>query len=234
MSTEIKPGQVWAWSPSIDADESQFRIMTVDANRVRYEYLRESDPHIEGGFTHAPATIREQCRLVTDVDTTPAPLDPSRIKAGDTVTVTVLADGMRREATVHGEAWAAEDGLRVGTVHLLADAVRLTDHQPAPDPEPVWEPGMLLLGNLAGSGMDDRFFFTDGNGGRVLVSDDGGTWDPGELLNAREAVVIDPAAVDVDALAAAIRKAEETGGPFTATTTRLALAALAHLGIEAS
>lgn len=69
-----------------------------------------------------------------------ASLDPSTVKAGDTVTVHVAA---APPFDVHGKVWEpgmeAPAGLSVGNVSLTAPNVTLTDHQPAPEPE--WQPG---------------------------------------------------------------------------------------------
>lgn len=70
MSTEIKPGQVWAWNADIDADESAFRILDMVGNRARYEYVSESDPHVEGGFFHTVDTLTEKAHLATPAPAT--------------------------------------------------------------------------------------------------------------------------------------------------------------------
>lgn len=141
MSTDIKPGQVWAWNSDIDADESQFRILDVEGNRVRYEYLSENDPHLDGGFFRTGDTLQEKAHL-----TTPAPLDPSKVKAGDTVTLDVAPVGHAPGFTVEGEVYASDapgnqSALCVGGFLFDHHRATLTAHQPAPEPEPEWKPG---------------------------------------------------------------------------------------------
>lgn len=248
MSTEIKPGQVWVWSPGIDADESQFRIMKVDANRVRYEYLRESGPHIKGGFTRTPATIREQCRLVTDVEPAPslptqdgdddgreaAPLNPALVKAGDTVTVHVVAEPEMPDYDVSGEVYRFLDGLAVGGHVLSNPDVTLTAHQPAPQPEPEYEPGtvaVVIQGGDPGAGVDDHEFRaalqTDGMW--VGLSGEAATSAP---VSVRPLAVIDPAAVDLDAIVSVVEEIT-TGADTQARSIYDVLhAAFTELGIE--
>jgi len=137
--------------------------------------------------------------VATITDATPAPLDPANVKAGDMVTVRVVEG--RNEYDVHGKAWepAWEPvyGLSVGNVSLTAPNVTLIAHQPAPEPEPEWKPGTVWVDErgvryLAGS---------NGSGSPRLYAADGAFVIPGPDTDVRPLVVIDPADVDVDALA---------------------------------
>jgi hypothetical protein len=94
---------------------------------------------------------------------TPAPLDPSKVKAADTVTLLVDPPDRHPAFTVSGETHS----LGGPTVYLggwrvddLPDYVTLTDHQPAPKPE--WKPG--TSGTATVRGVD---------GVRVVLVDDG-------------------------------------------------------------
>jgi hypothetical protein len=112
---------------------------------------------------------------------TPAPLDPSKVKAGDTVTVS-LTDYELGTYEVSGTVRATSGGaLMVGPTCIASNgtwrkAATLTDHQPAPKPE--WGPGTsgtataLSTGNvhgfwhLAGPHISDTdtFAFTSDEG----------------------------------------------------------------------
>jgi hypothetical protein len=70
---------------------------------------------------------------------TPAPLDPSKVKVGDTVTVRVEEFDIPDPYEVTGKAYVGPIGMAVGGFLLGGDRVTLTDHQPAPEPER--EPG---------------------------------------------------------------------------------------------
>lgn len=220
------------------------------------------------------------------------PLDPSKVKAGDTVTLSlegshvtdVVASWEHNPASDHYRAYLTHDPdpFDAKPFRLVGNtAYSLTDHQPAPEPvderieawervaqhpvftsaydgegplldsmmavldriahqpaptpepEPEWKPGTVAL---ISTGYEPDVMASRLYDGAAPWRSLSGYhhWTDEQINSVRPLVVIDPAAVDVDALAAAIRKAEETGGPFTATTKRLAYAALAHLGIEAS
>lgn len=103
----------------------------------------------------------------------PAPLDPSKVKAGDTVTLHVVTiDSPAYD--VAGEAYMLGHALAVGGHVLTGPGVTLIDHQPAPEPE--WQPGTtgtataLRTSNvhgfchLAGPDISDTFAFTSDEG----------------------------------------------------------------------
>lgn len=67
-----------------------------------------------------------------------------RVKAGDTVTATVTPLGDNegpKPFEIKGEVYMDPFGdvLMVGAFRLEEENVTLTDHQPAPEPEPEWE-----------------------------------------------------------------------------------------------
>jgi hypothetical protein len=155
MSTDIKPGQVWAWQDTYDAKGphgSTFEIIEAGTD-VTYRYLDTAgfDPEVpraaSAEVVRANANlVRCVCRAGTE-DTcnqhsaTPAPLDPSKVKAGDTVTVTVKAENPEfRDFFITGEVYnPGGTGLYVGGWPVREHpSVTLTAHQPAPKPE--WQP----------------------------------------------------------------------------------------------
>src|SRR5690606_11005522 len=86
----------------------------------------------------------------------PAPLDPSKVKPGDTVTVRVepnpgtgwgTLDHGPEAIEVTGTVWLDSGDnphgpvAKVGVHALDLPNVTLTAHQPAPEPEPEWKPG---------------------------------------------------------------------------------------------
>lgn len=87
----------------------------------------------------------------------PAPLDPTKVKAGDTVTLE------RNKARVTDTVSATDHSDMGGVGPLIrlyetgdwfrltdVDAWTLTNHQPAPDPEPEWKPGTRGTGTING------------------------------------------------------------------------------------
>lgn len=151
MSTEIKPGQVWAWRAR---QGDPFTIDSLNGDMAEYHYGRR----VTHSTYSAPVSlIQRTADLVTDA--TPAPLDPPKslsfegykapitaldptaVRAGDTVTL------VGTKAKIEGEVEDVQkdtadlviiqiDNLRFRVTG--ADAWTLTDHQPAPEPEPEW------------------------------------------------------------------------------------------------
>lgn len=168
MSTDIKPGQVWAWNDGRAGPGPEITVTSLGEyqggdGRVNYSHSDDLDV-----FDVDLASFREKAHLVKDVDATPAPLDPSKVKAGDTVT---LENG---ETSVRGPVAHIEKALpmdvvlgfsirNVGWRYIAPGVVAqqehgvwtLTDHQPAPEPEPEWEPG--TTGYATVSRLDDVF-----------------------------------------------------------------------------
>jgi hypothetical protein len=113
-------------------------------------------------------------------DTTPAPLDPSKVKAGDTVTLHVEYDDASngKPYDISGEVTLDTYGSRwIGPVMLEGEQgyeFTLTDHQPAPKPE--WKPG--TTGTATVRGVEDMFVvrlhpnIQDGEGGYAWASTD--------------------------------------------------------------
>src|SRR5690606_8266445 len=77
----VKPGQIWQWNNALPNDPALV-VTKTEGDSVHYRY--ES---IEGEHRRDTELFTERAHLVTD--TTPAPLDPSKVKPGDTVTLTV-------------------------------------------------------------------------------------------------------------------------------------------------
>lgn len=194
MSTEIKPGQVWAWNDTEAAKGphgSQFEIVNAAPHvlDVAYQY-----PHAAGfdpervyasraELVAANAVlIRCSCRAGTE-DTcdqhsaTPAPLDPTLVQAGkapepgDTLVWTNSGIEVRvTELTPAAVVFAWSNG----AVGQLPWSEWFNYLQPAPKPE--WKPGTsgtataLHTSNvhgfchLAGPDISDTFAFTSDEG----------------------------------------------------------------------
>jgi hypothetical protein len=155
-------------------------------------------------------------------DATPAPLDPSKVKAGDTVTVHVAASP---PFDVTGTVWAAAEmlGLSVGPMDLNASNVTLLAHQPAPEPEVEWKPGTVAKITTTRTGNMLAIRRETGVTPPVVWQciPDGSWWEDGDVTDVRPLVVIDPAAA---------RKALEDNGWGEHEMTEI----LHHLRIEAS
>lgn len=126
-----------------------------------------------------------------------APLDPSKVKAGDTVTL----QGDR--ALVEGEVQAVDKHMRTDLVIKVHhswfriegdDAWTLTAHQPAPKPE--WALGTLADITAGGNQVRAiRQAFPDSDAGWVTIPGSAWWWDK-DVTDVRPLVVIDPATVD--------------------------------------
>lgn len=171
-------------------------------------------------------------------------IDPSAVKAGDTVTLLVDPPDTHPAFTVAGETHS----LGGPTVYLggwrvddLPDYVTLTDHQPAPEPEPElptrgtfgWADTVdgrrhgFVVGGANGSDYRAfRYYLPESDYSRATESFS--TFVPD--------VVIDPAAVDVDALIDDALKSAQAKGywPDTVVAGHMIRHVLAELGIEAT
>jgi hypothetical protein len=145
VSTDIKPGQVWAWNDGRTGPGPEFTITSLGEylggdDRVNYSYSRA-----DGVFDVDLASLRKKAHLVT-----PAPLDAAKVKAGDTVTLE-NGDTSVRGPVMHVGNPLPKGGLdgfsikNVGWRYLAPGVVAqqdsgvwtLTDHQPAPEPLPT-------------------------------------------------------------------------------------------------
>lgn len=130
-----------------------------------------------------------QCRTGTD-DTcaehsaTPAPLDPSKVKAGDTVTLD-HPDGTHLPNRTVGSVYAITIGRRQEYLNdLYAEGYTLTDHQPAPEPEPAYDVGTVGTATVRGvegvrvmrshrtGSVASEFWLSDGEVGGYLQHQD--------------------------------------------------------------
>jgi hypothetical protein len=156
-------------------------------------------------------------------------LDPSKVKAGDTVTVRVEEFDIPDPYEVKGKVYVGPIGMAVGGFLLSGDRVTVTDHQPAPEPEPVDGPAdyaALVRFHTQGAGFAterDRERFErladwlDGRASAVMI-------DPAE---ARKAIV--NALGEMQGLTTWTQ-----GGGLTTRSCRLVLDAVTTaLGIEA-
>lgn len=147
---------------------------------------------------------------------TPAPLDPSKVaitlKAGDYIEAE--SDGAKiggKVSHVNENGFVAIE--HVGTFaihHITASPVPggyrmfvLTAHQPAPEPEPEWKPGVVHAARLLDSDVFHVWAIEGDVPGVTAEFTDhlGNSYEPRELHDVRPLVVIDPAAVDMEALA---------------------------------
>lgn len=232
MSTETKTERVLR--DVLNSDNLR-DLLGEDAvnNAMKWRFLQGALVVLDGhGLLGDPADAVKEA--------TPVPLDPSKVRAGDTVALLVDPPDTHPAFTVAGETHS----LGGPTVYLggwrvddLPDYVTLTAHQPAPEPEPEWKPGtvaVVVQGGDPGAGVDDHEFRaalqTDGMW--VGLAGEAATSAP---VSVRPLVVIDPAAVDVEALAEALRR-EWSGKDFGVTFSWDAIARtlLAALGIEAT
>lgn len=80
--------------------------------------------------------------------------DPSKVKAGDTVTLNIDPSPMEvpyRPYSVRGEVYPIGASLFAGGWPIIGHpSVTLADHKPAPEPEPEWKPGTVVFGHRAG------------------------------------------------------------------------------------
>lgn len=132
-------------------------------------------------------------------DATPAPLDPSKVHAGDTVTLEDRRNGTHDSSITPDPDWRltgrvrevhvthSRDGapyawnVRIGHTPYqmgMADwTYTLTAHQPAPEPALEWGPG--TAGTASVSGYVTRVMRTDGVGGADAF------WVTPEIINGR-------------------------------------------------
>jgi predicted RecA/RadA family phage recombinase/uncharacterized protein YodC (DUF2158 family) len=152
-----------------------------------------------------PGNVFESEDLVPYVEAAAA-LDPSKVKAGDTVTLVSPASVNRGTVKVPAkiEGVAREvlpDGrIAVHGVQGFFFPSTLTAHQPAPEPEPEWKPGTFVSGEFEGrrgQGVvteQGEFLFWNHTGGHMQE-------EPlSTITDVRPLAVIDPADVDVVAL----------------------------------
>jgi hypothetical protein len=171
-------------------------------------------------------------------DDVPHPLDPSKVKAGDTVTVTG-GGGAHPAYEVTGAAWEPDHSpgtLWVGPVCISSSLVTLTAHQPAPEPEPEWKRGQVAVVTPSMPRGEITRAIRSGDGN--WHTDGGGFWEDDEVANVRLLVVIDPADLHVVEVAKAMHQVDYPGLDFALNLDQSvyvakARAALAYLGIEA-
>lgn len=215
MSTDIKPGQVWA--ATADPEETQ-RVVEVRDGHVW------SENRYGGHIVLSAAFFPNGRHLVTDA--TPAPLDPSKVKVGDTVT---LVGTLARVEGPVSDIHHSPSGRRIfeiDRVRFLVEgpaAWTLTAHQPAPEPEPEWEPGTVYSARYYMKADSEPMWFRDWKGAPRFVTATGEDFPPDEVEDVRPLVVIDPAAVDVEFIA----RHEDVDAEDVRRVVR-------HLGIEVS
>lgn len=177
---------------------------------------------------------------------TPAPLDPSKVKAGDTVTLERESKGLSKVdgtvVDVHHDGSTGGIGVMINNITQYVfwlNEWTLTAHQPAPEPEPELPTLPVATGSLILDAKHDMRYFRANGLDYPWVSETG-TWHDDRyaqrLPDVRPLVVIDPAAVDVDALIDdSIKSAQRTGyWPDTIVGGHMIRHALAELGIVAS
>lgn len=223
MSADIEPGQIW----KDRTGPAHIRIDEVTPTHVGYIWMDDSTTPGLKGARYVDQFLQD---YEPGTPATPAPLDPRKVKAGDTVTL------VGTKAKIEGEVEDVQkdtDALVIIQIDNLRfrvtgdDAWLLTAHQPAPEPEPEWKPGTVAdvtphrrpdLASRAVRGEDDMWHNTYG-----------GMWDDDEV-SVKPLVVIDPAAVRTK-IAEGVRA--KLGGPLEAWVD-VADDVLTALGIEAS
>lgn len=166
---------------------------------------------------------------------TSTPLDPSKVKAGDTVTLFVAPAGHAPTFTVAGETYLNGDIVMVGGWPVMDPRTTLTDHQLAPEPEPEWEPEMVAVATVRGvEGVrivrTDNPHFPWASGATVKAN-----WlhATSSVTDVRPLVVIDPAAVDWRGLQSQMSVLVVGAEPFKRAGDILAVVRR-ELGIEAT
>lgn len=151
-------------------------------------------------------------------------LDPTAVRAGDMVT---LEKGTAKHIDRVDDVDQYQDGdyrfkSATSPTHVYRvgeGAWTLTAHQPAPEPEPAYEPRRVYE-----HPNGDRFWSVNTEHGVRFVNEYGDHFPPEDVTApVRQLVVIDPATVDVDHL---VDVGSETDDPRTNT-----LAILAGLGL---
>jgi hypothetical protein len=136
---QVRPGDV-AVVP--DAPSTEITLQLNDATIIRHTTDPDLSDLYDAGWVKVP--------------TTPAPLDPALVQAGDTVKAHVeFADPtVTKPYDIAGEVIADPHGsLWLGPVMLVGEdgyTVTLTAHQPAPKPE--WKPGTTGTATVRGIG----------------------------------------------------------------------------------
>lgn len=217
-SSEIKPGRVW----KDRTGPEHIRVDTVSDGVVHYTWAADSRvPNLNGS--------RSVDAFLRDFEITP---DLSKVKAGDTVTLDVSTEGNHRAFTITGEVYELGPELGVGGWSLTGDGRTLTAHQPAPEPEPEWKPGMLADITINGNTFRAvRVQPDDGSPGVWSGVPGGAWWDQDAVTDVRPLVVIDPASDYVQGL---IRLAhDKAASPEGERDRALVRDVLKGLGIEA-
>lgn len=156
-------------------------------------------------------------------------LDPSKVKAGDTVTVRIEEEYAHTEHPAYtitdtvAYTPSYSGTVMVGPFVLDQENITLLAHTPAPEPEPEWKPGTVADIEVGG-GMQYRAIRTDDN---LWSTESHWSYEDIEVTDVRVLVVIDPASVDVPNLAALYEeKFVETNSSRTALR-----AVLSELGL---
>lgn len=227
MSTEIKPGQVWQ---SVHNNHE-----TATIRELRDGEVWATDNQSGSHFVRAERGFRSDYELADA-----APLDPSKVKAGDTVTLSADETSTRgpvKDVQYAGggewDVWIANHAqpFRTGRIGLWA----VTDHQPAPEPElPTrgtfgWADTVdgrrhgFVVGGANGSDYRAfRYYLPESDYSRATES----------FSNFVPDVVIDPAAVDWRGLQARMSALVVGAEPFKRASDILAVVRR-ELGIEA-
>jgi len=217
------------------------------SNEDQYESLREVGRVVAGAVVDYHRKVdalfqgmAEGARC-SDDPAEAAPLDPSKVKAGDTVTVThgwaKVEDTVTEVAdwTPNGGTVALTLAHRPGDPFYL-NAWVLADHQPAPEPEPEWE--LEQVAEISFRGCHAAPLTTL----RAIRTDAGwrtvnGDWADVNVESARPLVVVDPEAVDVVELAKAAWDRWDGQPADTSSNAHfrdVVRAVLAKVGLEAA
>jgi len=227
VSTEIQPGQTWEWNSPVGHHGPRFEVVegidSLGCVKVRYPDTN--------AFRVLATNVSSNAHPAT-----PTPLDPSKVKAGDTVTLERESEGLSKvEGTVqslHRSAARLAHGLMIRNIDqyvFWTDEWTLTAHQPAPEPEPEWPMGTVAEATVADHpghrvmriGQDP-----DAPTGLVWADALGHRLGESIVTDVHPLVVIDPLHIDVDDLVETFNDAMDT------STREALLAVLSDLGIE--
>lgn len=215
-------------------DPNEVRTVNGPAASAGYIALKPSR-------SSAQANIFRAADLVPHVET-PAPLDPSKVKAGDTVTLSRGTSSVIAKVT-HVQDFIHLEHLGRFRVKGLSSArtggyaeYTLIAHTPAPEPEPEYEVGHVYEATVANVGrvqvvrVDPDM---DADGPPLypfpwFAPSKNDHYAEHAVSDVRPLVVIDPATVDRTQVAQVIRGEGELG----TLDYMAAEAVLEHLGIE--
>jgi hypothetical protein len=214
--------RVRAWRDYIDRAEPE--VTAADVSRASAAATFERWGGKTGPEPETPADVDMwaakdalQAEVAAEVFQAPAPLDPKNVKPGDTVTLESVLEAPFKVTGVVEKIDITlfdADGLAVAFNVMIWSRwftvginLRLTTHQPAPEPEPEYAPGFYTV-HPYDSPETNWTGFVDSEG--TFYGEEDGFFRQafkGDYTVDSRLVVIDPADVDVEALSDVYDKA---------------------------